>query len=297
MAYQIIDSTAGIPDISVAMLAYNHEKYISVAIDSILMQQTDFTFKIVIAEDCSTDCTRDLILDYQKKFPDRFRLILQNENIGAAQNNIDLLNNLEGRYIAALEGDDYWVDPFKLQKQVSFLNENPSYEFSMGRVDLLFDKTGRIKRKKEKVDPAQKDTYLLKDYLKAPFSQTSSFVFRNSEKPWPDWVKEVHAGDQSLVVIKAGISGRIKFHNELFSVYRINWKSVSHTQKYNVLEKFLETLEIWEEYLNNDEYIKIFEMVKIKYKTFIRFYKSDNLLVKMACFLRIKMIDRRLKFL
>lgn len=125
--YQIINSNEEIPLISIAILAYNHELYIAEAIEGILMQQTSYPYKIVIAEDCSTDSTREIILKYQQKYPEKFKLILQKKNVGFMQNNIDILSNMEGKYIATCEGDDYWIDPLKLQKQVDFLENNEQY--------------------------------------------------------------------------------------------------------------------------------------------------------------------------
>ena len=126
--YQLIDNTSTeAPMVSVAMLTYNHQNYIGEAIESVLMQKTTFKVQLVIAEDYSPDSTRQIVIDYQKKYPDKIKLILQNENVGASKNNISLFENLNGKYIAALEGDDYWTDPLKLQKQFDFLEENEDY--------------------------------------------------------------------------------------------------------------------------------------------------------------------------
>jgi glycosyltransferase involved in cell wall biosynthesis len=125
--FRIIDQSDFIPDISIAMLAYNHENFIVDALESVLMQKTSYTYKIIIAEDCSTDRTREILLDYQRRYPNKIKLILQNKNVGAYKNNINLLTNLEGKYIAALEGDDYWTDDNKLQKQADFLEANKDY--------------------------------------------------------------------------------------------------------------------------------------------------------------------------
>jgi glycosyltransferase involved in cell wall biosynthesis len=135
--FKIIDQCDFTPDISIAMLAYNHEKFIVEAIESVLMQNTSYTYKVIIAEDCSTDRTREILLEYQRKYPDKFKLILQNENVGASINNTNLLTNLEGKYIAALEGDDYWTDPNKLQKQVDFLENNQEYVLCCTSYNIL----------------------------------------------------------------------------------------------------------------------------------------------------------------
>jgi len=110
--------------ISVIMLAYNHEPYIAQAVDSVLMQETDFGYEIVIGEDCSTDRTREILIEYQKKHPDKIRLLLNKKNIGANANYRKTYSSCNSKYIAYLEGDDFWIDRKKLQKQVVFLENN-----------------------------------------------------------------------------------------------------------------------------------------------------------------------------
>ena len=113
--------------VSVFMITYNHEKYIAEALDSILMQKTDFDFDIVIGEDCSTDATRRIVLEYSRKYPDKIKLLLHNVNVGFISNMMYVLEACTGKYVAMCEGDDYWTDPFKLQKQVDFLEANNEY--------------------------------------------------------------------------------------------------------------------------------------------------------------------------
>ncbi len=110
--------------VSVLMLAYNQEPYIAQAINSVLMQETDFGYEIVIGEDCSTDGTREILIDYQKKHPDKIRLLLHEKNMGANANYRKTYSECNGRYIAYLEGDDFWIDRKKLQKQVALLDKN-----------------------------------------------------------------------------------------------------------------------------------------------------------------------------
>ncbi len=113
--------------VSICIITYNHEKYISKAIESILMQKTDFSFDIVIGEDFSTDRTKEILIQYKRKNPEKIHLLLHTHNIGSLQNFILTLTSCRGKYIAILEGDDYWTDPCKLQKQVDFLEANPEY--------------------------------------------------------------------------------------------------------------------------------------------------------------------------
>jgi glycosyltransferase involved in cell wall biosynthesis len=113
--------------VSVLMITYNHEKFIAQAIDSILMQQVNFEYEIVIGEDCSTDDTREIIIEYQNKHPEKIKTILNDKNLGVSRNFVQTYHACHGDYIAFLEGDDYWLDKFKLEKQILFLEENKQY--------------------------------------------------------------------------------------------------------------------------------------------------------------------------
>ncbi|MBJ7429339.1 MAG: glycosyltransferase [Bacteroidia bacterium] len=115
------------PIVSVCLITYNHAKYIAQAIESVLMQQTNYEWELVIADDFSTDGTREIIKEYKTKYPEKIKLILQEKNVGANKNWIDLLSYPKSKYIAYFEGDDYWIDKNKLQKQIDFLESNPDY--------------------------------------------------------------------------------------------------------------------------------------------------------------------------
>ncbi|AOM80569.1 family 2 glycosyl transferase [Pedobacter steynii] len=113
--------------VSVCCITYNHEQYIAEALDSFLMQKTGFEFEILVGEDCSTDATRSVIREYAVRYPERIKLIAHPENIGAIRNQVDVITRARGKYIALCDGDDFWTDPEKLQKQVDFLETNPEY--------------------------------------------------------------------------------------------------------------------------------------------------------------------------
>ena len=115
------------PLVSIHCLAYNHKDYIAQAIESFLMQQTNFRYEIVIGEDCSTDGTREIVFDYAKEYPDLIRVITSDKNVGMNENALRTSMAAKGKYLAICEGDDYWIDPLKLQKQVDFLEVNPDY--------------------------------------------------------------------------------------------------------------------------------------------------------------------------
>jgi glycosyltransferase involved in cell wall biosynthesis len=132
------------PLVSVAMVTYNHEKYIDQAIQGVLNQQTEFPFELVIGEDCSLDDTRRIVLDYQQRFPHRVRAIISSTNVGGPQNVLRVQQACQGKYIAFCEGDDYWHNPQKLQVQVGFLEANPDYGLAHGEVRIRDVVTGAI---------------------------------------------------------------------------------------------------------------------------------------------------------
>ena len=130
--------------VSVCMITYNHEKYIAQAIDSILMQKINFELEIIIGEDFSKDRTREIVLDYKARYPNRIKLLLQEKNAGMMQNFIDTIKVCTGKYIALLEGDDYWTDPYKLQKQVDLLENNPDYSLVHTDADIYYTKSNTM---------------------------------------------------------------------------------------------------------------------------------------------------------
>lgn len=122
--------------VSVCMITYNHENYIKQAIEGVLMQQTSFPIELIIGEDCSTDNTRKICIEYQAKYPDIVRLILPEKNLGIKRNFIETMQAAKGNFIALCEGDDYWTDALKLQKQVDFLEANSEYSLCCHRYKI-----------------------------------------------------------------------------------------------------------------------------------------------------------------
>ena len=113
--------------VSICCVTYNHEKYIAQAIEGYLMQQTSFKFEILIGEDCSTDNTKKIVEEYVLKHPDKIKLITSESNVGVHNNAVRVNKEVKGKYLTQCDGDDYWTDPLKLQKQVDFLEQNQEY--------------------------------------------------------------------------------------------------------------------------------------------------------------------------
>ncbi len=114
--------------LSVIFITYNHEEYVERALRSVLMQQTDFDFEVVVGEDCSTDSTREIVSAIADEYPEgKVRLLFREHNLGPTRNVYETTMACKGRYLAYLEGDDYWTDENKLQRQVDFLDKHPEY--------------------------------------------------------------------------------------------------------------------------------------------------------------------------
>ena len=119
------------PTLSIYVPTFNHEHYIVQALDSILMQETSYTYEVLVGEDCSTDNTRAVLKEYEKQHPGKLQVFYREQNMrkqgNAVGNSGDLRSRCRGKYIIALEGDDYWTDPCKIDKQIRFLEEHPDY--------------------------------------------------------------------------------------------------------------------------------------------------------------------------
>jgi len=210
--------------LSVAMITYNHEKYIAQAIESILAQKVNFEYEIVIGEDCSTDSTRAVVMAFYRRYPDRIRLLLRDQNVGANRNSVETIEACHGEYMAILEGDDYWIATDKLQKQVDFLDANPECAMCCGRARTLYESDMlRCARKLDEVLPGiPAGRYTIDDILTHIFAPTATVVLRRRWiPPFPQWFFEMKMGDWPLFALTAR-SGFIQLMDEVLSIYRIH---------------------------------------------------------------------------
>jgi glycosyltransferase involved in cell wall biosynthesis len=184
------------------------------------MQKTSFNIELVIGEDHSSDKTGEICKSFRNKYPEKIRLTLNDKNIGMMPNLIHTLKACTGKYIALLEGDDFWTDPYKLQKQVDFLEANPGYVICFHNSNLLYEDDPS--RKSLFIKNKIKDTFSLKDILKGNFIPTQSCIFRNNLiKEYPEWYYQALPGDWFLHIFNAH-SGSIKYMDEVMSTYRIH---------------------------------------------------------------------------
>jgi glycosyltransferase involved in cell wall biosynthesis len=216
------------PLLSICLITYNHVKYIEQAIESALMQKVDFPFALIIADDCSSDGTRDTLLRYKEKYPELITLILQEKNVGAGQNWLDLINYPASKYIAYFEGDDYWTHPDKLQKQVNFLEANPAYSTCFHYTQAL-NENGLMDKfygsHAEKLDFNTEDTFSVTSLF-----HSSSLVYRRAAFTPPDWLLKVASGDMAQFSVLSA-AGPLRCIPEIMSVYRKHESGITQSDK------------------------------------------------------------------
>lgn len=205
--------------VSVLMITYNHENYIRQAIEGILMQQSTFDFELVIANDNSPDNSHSIITDIINNHPlgGIIKYIDRSINVGMQKNFLDAYSNCVGKYIALCEGDDYWTDPLKLQKQVDFLEASQDYV-------LCFHQVSVLKTNGEVVDDfitKVPENYEIIETLArlGNYIHTPSVVFRNIIKEFSFEFSQTPIGDYFLYMMLAE-HGKIKFLEEKMAVYR-----------------------------------------------------------------------------
>lgn len=134
------------PLVSVKMMTYNHAPFIAQAIEGVLQQKTNFPFELVIGEDCSTDGTPEIVFHYQENYPDVIRVITSEQNVGMHKNGRRIRKACRGKYIAFCEGDDYWHDPYKLQKQADYMESHPECGMVSADIDVYYNNLNKFKR-------------------------------------------------------------------------------------------------------------------------------------------------------
>jgi len=239
--------------VSIICFAYNHEKYIRETLNGFVMQKTNFSFEIVIHDDASTDKTADIIREYEKKHPTIFKPIYQVVNqytLEKGRVTKICYAAAKGKYIALCEGDDYWTDPLKLQKQVDFLENNKDYNLCAHDTDII--KEGVILKKEWRWDP-KRTTFTVEDYIYALFFHTSSALFRNFENRVMIKDSQILQGD--IILFLSVINDKkVHFIEEVMSVYRLHeggiTNSALHKSKLNTYKSLLIILEKFDLFSN-----------------------------------------------
>lgn len=232
-----MDSGRSLPKVSICCLAYNHFSYIEKAIIGFLSQKVDFPLEILIHDDASEDGTTEIIKKYREKFPDLIKCIFQTENIYSKGINplaFYLLPLCRGKYIALCEGDDYWTDPYKLQKQVEILETHQEYSMCFTARNVV-DRKGNFIREERYPNKI----YKTKDVVDGFIPSTQTILMRN----YPDLINfrkknSTHPSGDRLMTYYCSLMGDIYYLDEITACYRESgegvWSSFNYWQKREV---------------------------------------------------------------
>ncbi|HWI47488.1 MAG TPA: glycosyltransferase [Rummeliibacillus sp.] len=274
--------------VSINCITYNHGKYISDAIDSFLMQKTKFKYEILIHDDASTDSTADIIREYEKKYPDLIKPIYQTVNQYSKGVHVSYINDkrAKGKYLAFCEGDDYWTDPYKLQKQVDYMEKHPECSLC---VHAGYVVSASEKKLKNNNRPNKGNKIFKVDEVIAgggALFLTNSILYPTKfSYDRPEFLINAPVGDYPLV-INLALLGSVYYMDEFMSSYRVgdsgSWTSRNMSNIENVIKHFDEIATMLDE-------INLF--TDYKFEKAIKWKKNNNkffLLIKQRKFKEAK---------
>jgi glycosyltransferase involved in cell wall biosynthesis len=230
--------------VSVCITSYNHDRYIAQALESVLMQETSFTYEIVVGDDCSADRTREIIIDYQRRFPGRIRTIFPGRNLGDGGRPmfVEIVRACGGEFIAMLDGDDYWTAPNKLQRQVEHLEAHP--ECSMSYHNALIVYEDGSSRQPEHLNPPNHPAFLTSEDLlwRCSVPSCSAMIRKEVVVEFPAWYFRPIWGDFPMYLL-ASERGPIAYINAVMGVWRHHgggiWTSLDAVDR---IEGFIQML-------------------------------------------------------
>lgn len=280
------------PKLSVILITYNHEKYIEKALDSVLSQVTDFPFEIVIGDDCSPDDTKNIIREYRDKYPDIIRIVHREKNTGRPTLNVyETTMKCRGDYLAYLEGDDYWTDSDKLQKQMDFLNEHPEY-IACTHSHKMIDDNGNDITDSEilKISDMYKwsGEFTMDDFEKSGFwpghyaSVVSKNIYKNKKHDYTILYKSHDFVDDGQILLFLLMEGKIYRLDDEMSVWRYVKKAggnswTSRSMKRNIQkEDILMSMELMK-WLEKEYSLRDYAKIKAKkdFETALYLYSSS----------------------
>ena len=224
------------PIVSIQCITYNHEKYISKAIESFLMQKTTFPVEILIHDDASTDSTANIIREYEKKYPQLIKPIYQTENKYSTQRGyITKIQNerTKGKYVAKCEGDDYWIDECKLLKQTEFLERNSEYCASTHAYNEIYSK----KSGTCPIVTLKKTEFILRDFIFKIPTHTSTILMRSTYIQKSNQLpKNILSGDKALYFLLTSIA-KIGYTPEIMSNHLIHGNGISQNRTQDIINK------------------------------------------------------------
>jgi glycosyltransferase involved in cell wall biosynthesis len=229
------------PLCSVLVITYNQVNYIRDCLEGAVSQKCSFPYQIVVGDDASSDGTVEILKEFQERYPDKVKLLLNENNLGPAgplagkYNLLNTLNNCEGKYVAMCEGDDYWIDENKLEKAVSFLEENEDYSlcFHKARYEYIPDPKTYEKKSGPETNPSWDEelSFHVGDAILGLPVNTAANVFRKDTLvPLGKWFESCFGGDK-VFIIKPAFQGKIKYFPDEMCVYRVHNHGITSTYK------------------------------------------------------------------
>lgn len=279
--------------VTVVCITYKHEDFIRDALDSFISQKTNFRYQILVGEDCGSDKTADIVKEYAEKYPDLVIPFIREKNMGAQRNLIDLCQRASSPYIALCEGDDYWIDEYKLQKQYDYMENHKDLKacFAQARIDAPEDwflrSYFKVNKDNELIYPECepdfkfKGEFLTKENMITSFpAHTSTIFYRwDSSVIIPEWYYEGIVGDWPLFLLQMG-NAKVGYIREVVSVYRRSDVGIYMSQsmdehfmksRIDLVRIFSGMLEYYEENFPVDyPKIAIENKIKLEMSNFIR---------------------------
>jgi len=295
------------PLVSICCLCYNHEPYIRDCLDGFMMQKANFTFEVLIHDDASTDKSAEIIREYELIYPDVIKPIYQTENQyskGIGVSKTHQFPRAQGKYIAMCEGDDYWTDPYKLQKQVDFLEANEDYSMSFSNASVYNETEKKIMFNQPGV--TENRTYTINDFLISNPCPTASVLFKKEYiSSLPEWFSKSPFGDYTLYLIILSRSGKNAFYfNETMCVYRIHSGGVhgnAHLSNKGMIKAYKQHLFFWKvikKYLFVNQYhSEINRTVTEDYKLIIDYSINDKNIWEALKYNTLLMFESKFKYL
>lgn len=221
--------------VSVIVLTYNHEKYIAQALDRIVEQQTEFKYEILVGDDCSTDRTAKIVLEYQNRYPNLIKAFCHSKNKGPSKNYYYMIQQAKGKYLACCEGDDYWCDANRLQRDIDFLENNSEYSAVYNKCHIV-DEDGK-KIEESSVNPRvafwrfDKSVYELNDFEHGRIpghanAATRRNYFKNKNKDYTILYKEPSSRGDLTTALFDVLNGKVHVSEHYTLCYRFRVTSM-----------------------------------------------------------------------
>ena len=259
--------------LSVCIRTFNQERFVSQALESVLMQKTDFPFEIIVSDDGSHDKTQTILKEYCQKRPEKIKLLLNETNQGGPKNLRRVIEVSKAKYITCLDGDDYYTDKYKLQKQVEFLEENEKYAACFHNVMNVYEESGRRSLFLSLDFPTEVNAI---DVISQRwFLPIHSVVMRREFIAFPEWYEEV-MNDDYVVNLSVVMHGPYRYMPDIMAVYRHHDANISisysnqlliNGQLYKILDGFSS--------IYPKEYLPVFQKRMKYYKEEMVFYQKE----------------------